>query len=226
MGGLTVTHRKQSFEIGKLGRRRGFVQSIGLLAAGFGLCGSPAVSARLRPPFLISTFNQMTLAVSDPAATLDWYQGLFGMPVAARQGNTVFLQVGDGPQSIAISGDVTDNPRITQFCLGVENFDYQRAVRILAENGVEEVTSSGFSRSGNRMRAPGNGGLADDAVNLVFRDPDGILIQLQDSSYCGGAGVLGNQCQGTLEPAPTEGLFTLGEFNHFTLFVSDKHVYR
>lgn len=222
MGGLTVTHRKQSFEIGKLGRRRGFVQSIGLLAAGFGLCGSPAVSARLRPPFLISTFNQMTLAVSDPAATLDWYQGLFGMPVAARQGNTVFLQVGDGPQSIAISGDVTDNPRITQFCLGVENFDYQRAVRILAENGVEEVTSSGFSRSGNRMRAPGNGGLADDAVNLVFRDPDGILIQLQDSSYCGGAGVLGNQCQGTLEPAPTEGLFTLGEFNHFTLFVSDQ----
>jgi hypothetical protein len=29
---------------------------------------------------------------------------------------------------------------------------------------------------------------------LYFTDPDGILVQLQNVSYCGGAGVPGNVC--------------------------------
>ena len=28
----------------------------------------------------------------------------------------------------------------------------------------------------------------------VFRDPDGILVQIQDVGYCGGSGVLGDLC--------------------------------
>jgi len=31
---------------------------------------------------------------------------------------------------------------------------------------------------------------------LYFTDPDGLLIQLQDVSYCGGGGFLGNVCAG------------------------------
>ena len=54
----------------------------------------------------------MTLSVSDPARSLEWYQGLFGMPIAARQANTVILRVGDGPQFMAIGGDASSNPGI------------------------------------------------------------------------------------------------------------------
>ncbi len=28
----------------------------------------------------------------------------------------------------------------------------------------------------------------------TFRDPDGILVQIQDVGYCGGSGVLGDLC--------------------------------
>ncbi|MFZ9014603.1 MAG: VOC family protein [Alphaproteobacteria bacterium] len=202
--------------------RREFVRSIGVLAAGYGLCCGSAVNAQKKPPFSTSALNHMTLAVSDPSASVHWYQGLFGMPIAARQGNTAILQVGDGPQFIAISGNATDNPRITQFCLGVDNFDHQRAVQILEEHGVEETRASGPMQSMNRMRVLDSGGSSNGTAELFFGDPDGIRVQLQDPSYCGGTGVLGNECLSTPEPAPTAGLLALGEFNHFTLFVSDQ----
>ena len=71
--------------------RREFVRSIGVLAAGYGLCCGSAVNAQKKPPFSTSALNHMTLAVSDPSASVHWYQGLFGMPIAARQGNTAIL---------------------------------------------------------------------------------------------------------------------------------------
>ena len=40
----------------------------------------------------------------------------------------------------------------------------------------------------SRRRAGGTAG-------LYFTDPDGLLMQLQDRSYCGGSGVLGNTCK-------------------------------
>ena len=80
------------------------------------------------PPIPVQTINHMTLSVSDPAASLAWYQGLFGMPIAARQAETVVLQVGDGPQFIALGGAASDNPRITHLCLALDNFDHERIV--------------------------------------------------------------------------------------------------
>ena len=37
---------------------------------------------------------------------------------------------------------------------------------------------------------------AGGTPELYFTDPDGLLIQLQDVTYCGGAGFLGNVCEG------------------------------
>jgi len=48
------------------------------------------------------------------------------------------------------------------------------------------------------MRGPDRGGAQQGTPELYFTDPDGILIQLQDSSYCGGNGYLGEEC-GTVE---------------------------
>ena len=45
------------------------------------------------------------------------------------------------------------------------------------------------------MRMENRGGAAGGTPELYFTDPDGLLMQLQDSSYCGGNGVLGNVCK-------------------------------
>lgn len=174
------------------------------------------------PPLPVQDINHMTLSVSDPAASLAWYQGLFGLSIAARQGNTVVLQIGNGPQFMALGGMPSDNPRITHLCLAVDNFDDGRATQALAENGVAPSTESGSMQSRVRMRGEDFGGASGGTPELYFGDPDGIVVQLQDTSYCGGAGLLGDVCLATPEPAPDLGLLTISEYNHFTLFVSDQ----
>lgn len=205
--------------------RRTFLSSLGALAvAGSGASSymSKFASAASAPAIPIQGINHMTISVSDPAASLAWYQGLFGMPIAARQAGTIVLQVGDGPQFIAIGGSSSDNPRIDHYCLAVDNFDHERVVQILAENGVAAEGRSGPMQSRVRMRGADFGGAPSGTPELYFGDPDGIVVQLQDSNYCGGEGLLGEDCLATPEPAPTEGLLKLQEFNHFTLFVSDQ----
>ena len=185
---------------------------------------TPASSAPAQtgPPIPVTAINHMTLSVSDPARSLEWYQGLFGMPIAARQAETVVLRVGGGPQFMALGGGASDNPRITHLCLAVDDFDDERIVRILGENGVAASGESGPMQSRVRMRGEAFGGAPAGTPELYFGDPDGIVIQLQDSSYCGGAGLLGEGCLATPEPAPSAGLLAVGEFNHFTLFVTDQ----
>ena len=198
--------------------RRTFLGSAAALAVNG--CSYAATSSS--PPLPVQSINHMTIGVSDPAASLAWYQGLFGLPVAARQGNTTVLQIGDGPQFMAIGGSPSDNPRITHLCLAVENFDDARTVQILAEHGVAAATDSGPMKSRVRMRGEEFGGAASGTPELYFGDRDGIVVQLQDTSYCGGAGLLGEDCLTIAEPAPSPGLLKLHEFNHFTLFVSDQ----
>lgn len=206
--------------------RRAFLNSLATLAvAGYGLGGTRfnlASAAENRPPLPVQSINHMTLNVSDPAAALAWYQELFGLPIAARQGGTIVLQVGTGPQFIAIGGTPSDNPRISHYCFAMDNFNDTRVVATLAEHGVAATGQSGALQSRVRMRGPEAGGAPTGTPELYFGDPDGIVVQLQDSSYCGGAGVLGEVCLATPEPAPAAGLITVREYNHFTLFVEDQ----
>jgi len=202
--------------------RRTFVNSMVTLAAGFGMGGNSVSAAQNSPAIPISAINHMTLAVSDPAASLAWYQGLFGLPIAARQSGTVVLQIGEGPQFMAISSTPSNNPGIDHYCLAVDNFDDAYLVQVLAEHGVVETGGRGALESRVRMRGPESGGAPGGSPELYFRDPDGIGVQLQDTNYCGGAGLLGEDCLSAPEPAPTIGLLSIREFNHFTLYVSDQ----
>jgi hypothetical protein len=43
-------------------------------------------------------------------------------------------------------------------------------------------------------RMPARGGAEGGTPEVYFTDPDGILMQLQDNSYCGGGGYLGSEC--------------------------------
>ncbi len=163
-------------------------------------------------------FNHLTITVKDAKRSVEFYQGLFGMPVAARQGGLTALRIGGGPQFLAIMGGA--QPKIDHFCVTTENFHLDRELGILAAHGVPKATGRGPSTASVRMRGPESGGAKQGTPELYIGDPDGLTVQLQDARYCGGAGSLGEIC-GAAEPSPTKGLIALRDLSHFTIFVSD-----
>ncbi len=195
--------------------RRTFLGSLAALAA------APRSFAQTPPPIPIRSINHMTLSVSNPARSLEWYQGLFGMPVAARQANTVILRVGAGPQFLAIGGGASSAPSINHLCLSTPGFSADGITSILRRTVGREL-DTGELNLRIRLRDDEFGGAPEGTPELYFEDYDGIVVQLQDASYCGGEGLLGEQCLSTPEPAPSDGLLTLRDYNHFTIFVTDQ----
>lgn len=170
----------------------------------------------------------MTLTVTDPKRSIDFYQGLFGLPVQARQGPTTLLRIGDGPQFLALGGGANATPSINHFCMTTDNFSVDRMLKILSGHGIEKADPAGRSggMSGGpmkariRMRGENLGGAKDGTAELYIGDPDGLVVQIQDTKYCGGGGVLGEICPAP-EPSPKKGVLAVRDLSHFTLFVSD-----
>ena len=117
---LDIDRLMTAYENGQVSRRI-FLGSLAALAgcSTEGGTSTPASStdtpeslalALTAPPISVLAINHMTLSVSDQARSLEWYQGLFGMPIAARQAETVVLRVGDGPQFMALGGGASDSP--------------------------------------------------------------------------------------------------------------------
>src|SRR6185503_20847028 len=99
--------------------------------------GGPQSAIRNPQSLRVRALNHMTLAVSDPKRSVDFYQGLFGMPIQARQGATTLLRIGAGPQFLALSGTGPNGtPSINHVCLTTDNFDADRALAALAKVGV------------------------------------------------------------------------------------------
>ena len=187
-----------------------------------GLALAPRVFAQAgQPPIRVHALNHLTLAVSDPKRTIDFYQGLFGMPVQARQGATTLLRMGSGPQFLAVSAAAPNTPpSITHYCLSVDGFNADRTVKVLTDHGLTKSDENGAMKVRVRMRGPDAGGAKEGTPELYVGDPDGIVVQLQDASYCGGAGVLGNVCAAP-ERAPKPGLLAVRDLSHFTIFSTD-----
>ena len=200
--------------------RRVFLGSLAALGAGARIF----TQSGGQTPIVPRALNHMTLSVTDIGRSLEFYQGLFGMPLAARQANTLVLRIGEGPQFLALSGGNANASRtMNHLCLTVDDFDADRLVGILGEHGVMPAEGRGLSggpmRVRIRMRGEDFGGAAEGTPELYFGDPDGVVVQLQETRYCGGQGVFGEVCD-TVDPAPAAGIFTLRELNHFTIFVS------
>jgi catechol 2,3-dioxygenase-like lactoylglutathione lyase family enzyme len=173
-----------------------------------------AASAPAATAIRVKTLNHFGLAVSEPRRTIEFYQGLFGMPIAMRQASTTILRVGAGPQFLAIAPVAANaSPSITHYCLGVDGFNADRILAVLAQHGVAKGDAPGPMTASVSVR---DGGTAE----LAFGDPDGIECQLQDASYCGGSGPLGNRCAGADAP-PKKGLLTLRDLSHLTIFSTD-----
>ena len=104
------------------------------------------------PPIRAMGINHVTLSVSDVRRSLDFYQGLFGMPVISRQGadGAVNLRIGNGPQFLGLSPVGANTANINHLCLAVEDFNVDRLKNILAQRGTTDVSV--------RMRGPEAGG--------------------------------------------------------------------
>ena len=186
---------------------------------------APRLFAQAKPTIPVKALNQFTLLVSDVKRSLDFYQGLFGMPIQARQGSTTLLRIGPGPQFMAIAPAGSNPPSIKPLVgLTVENFNADRLAGVLAQHGITKAAADDSGVGAMKMRltrrGPENGGAGQGTPELFFGDPDGLVIQLTDTKYCGGAGALGEVCM-TVEPPPKKGLIALKDLNHFTINTSN-----
>jgi len=172
-----------------------------------------------KPTIRVRALNQFTLLVSDVKRSIDFYQGLFGMPIQARQGSTTILRIGNGPQFVAIAPAGANPPRIAPIVgLSVENFNADRLAAVLAQHGIMKADAGDPEPSGGpmKMRIRTRGATTE----LFFGDPDGLHIQLTDPKYCGGGGALGDVCT-NVEASPKKGLMEVKDLNHFTINTSN-----
>ena len=161
-------------------------------------CSRPAT-----PPaglMRLSELNHFTVFGSDGAGANRFYQETFGLSVQTYQGpGSPVTGIGDGFQFVmyAGGGPAGSTPaNIHHGCFNMLDFDVERILATLTDYGL---AARGDAPAGPMMhyvtlRMPERGGAEGGTPEVYFTDPDGILLQLQDVSYCGGGGYLGNEC--------------------------------
>jgi catechol 2,3-dioxygenase-like lactoylglutathione lyase family enzyme len=193
-----------------------------------GLALAPRLLAQTpstKPRFKVNGLSQITLSVSDVQRSLAFYQGLFGMPIQARQGSTVLLRIGSGPRFLALKPvEAGERPSISGLGFGVHDFAIDRALQTLAAHGVAEAAAAaarpGPKQALVRVRRSDAGGSAAGTRELFVADPSGIVFQLHDVNYCGGSGPEGATCAAP-EPSTAKGLMALKDTSHFTIRATD-----
>jgi len=162
----------KQYENGTLSRRD-------LLAALALLVAAPAAAdaaQAAKPVGAVKAMNHVTVFVPNVQKSVDFYQGLFGMPILTRQGESgINLSTGTGFYGIYPAQNATTGS-INHVCFAMENFDADAVLKQLTDRGIK-----------------GNIRLRGDTKELYFTDPDGIRVQLQDVKYIGGTGVLGDK---------------------------------
>ena len=162
------------------------------------LCDFSTTAIRRRgdpPPIAVHTLNHCKIGVHNLQRSIAWYTKLTDMKVATYQelaggprtadyqGSPVaILRIGAGPQHLAMTEGVIR----PHFGFGIKGFDVDQIMNRLAEHGVPARV---------RMRE----GVTPE---ILLEDPEGLELQLQDISYCGGGGVLGNICDPRQRPFP------------------------
>lgn len=155
--------------------------------------------------FELSEINHFTAFVNNGAAANQFYQDSFGLQVQAHQGpGSPVTGIGDGYQFVMYAGpfggnDGNNEPipaNLHHGCFNMHGFEVDNILSTLSDYGLQD---RGEQTIGPLMhyisrRMPARGGAEGGTPELYFTDPDGILMQLQDTSYCGGGGYLGNEC--------------------------------
>jgi len=155
------------YDQGQLSRRELLGGLLALTAA------APAAAAAEPTIGTVKQLNHVTMFVKDVQKSVAFYQRTFGMEVLTVQSPGVNLRAGAGFLGIY---PTQGEPNINHVCLGIDNFDANAVLKKLTDAGVN-----------GRIRQRG------DTPELYFTDPDNLSIQLQDTRYIGGTGVLGDK---------------------------------
>jgi catechol 2,3-dioxygenase-like lactoylglutathione lyase family enzyme len=131
------------------------------------LCAMVTAQQPAKSTLDVRSLNHVTLFVSDVQRSVAFYQDLLGLPVMSKQDNGINLAAGSSFVGIYPAAAAA-KPHINHFCLGVESFDADRALKACADRGVK-----------GRVRMRG------DVKEFYFPDPDNLSVQLQDVSYRG-----------------------------------------
>src|SRR5205823_1735689 len=168
------------------------------------VCPAPEPSTK-KGLIPLKGYSHLTVFSSDSQRANAFYRQLFGMPIRSYQGPTA-PTLGLGTVEFMMftggAGGRGGTPRpasINHFCFNLERFDPDAIIKTLESYGIKpregQTGPVGPMRHYISMRMENRGGAKEGTPELYFTDPDGILVQLQDASYCGGAGVLGNDCR-------------------------------
>ena len=200
-------------------RGKSSLRSILISVVALGSVVSMPLADAQQSPMSISKVNAFELRVGDPAKTVAFYQDMFGMPVVARVGNMISMQIGEGPQFMQVRSVMPgETPGISWLGYSVENFNLQEQQAKLQSLGFRVIDAPAKSVPGIEVAMSTWVSMRGNTPELFFADERGLIVHLGDTSYCGGSGPLGNVCNA--EPAP-QGMFSLNDINHFTVFLND-----
>lgn len=166
----SIDHLVTQYERGDISRRDLLLALAALVAAA---PPGRAADVAIGP---VKQLNHVSIFVPDVKKSVEWYQGVFGMTVLTPQDPGVNLNTGTGFLGIYPAQAGAAKGSINHLCLGVENFDPDKTLQTLQDRGITA-----------RMRLRG------DTKEVYLTDPDGVSVQLQDTSYIGGIGPLGNR---------------------------------
>lgn len=160
------------YEAGRMSRR----ELVAILAA---LAAAPLPAAAQPAPTALkaATLNHASLIVSNLDRSVAFYRRTFGLDVKSTQQGGVNLAVGDAFLGI-YQGGQNAMAHINHFCFGIRDFDPAATVAALEGQGL-----------------PAESRTRDGVTQVYTADPDNLRIQLQDVSFCGGVGPLGNECR-------------------------------
>ncbi len=143
--------------------RRGFIQSLMLLAV------SPTIGSAQVQRISANSMNHVTLAVSDPERSREFYASVLNMDVVSRQPASPVtgagINMGAGDSFLGLY-PLQNSGRIDHFCIGVDDYEIEDAAEKLREAGVMPI-------------------IRKDRPELYFKDPDGITVQLSAKEYRG-----------------------------------------
>ncbi len=147
-----------AFESGRLSRRQ-LVQGLAAMVA----ASAPAAAEAQTPPIPALSLNHVSLAVTDPEASKQFFQKTFGMPVASTQGTGINLSLGTSFLGLY----KMPNPgRVDHVCLGVANYEVNAMAAKLEAQGIKPT-------------------IRKHKREVYFNDPDGIRFQLENKDYRG-----------------------------------------
>lgn len=152
--------------------------------------------------FQLHELNHFTAFVNDGAGANRWWQEQLGLQVQAYQGpGSAVNGVGAGAQFLMFAGPFPGGEKAPA---NLHHASFNLSGGFSEEGVLQKLTDYGLRARGEgpvgplmhyvSRRMPERGGAEGGTPEIYFTDPDGLLMQLQDPSYCGGGGYLGSEC--------------------------------